>query len=54
MILEAEAAGVHEAMFRDHAAEYGPQIAALVRAGPRAIAGGVERAQGRAAAFRAA
>ena len=36
VILEAEAAGVHEAMFREHAAEYGPQIAALVARGPRA------------------
>ena len=32
-ILEAEAAAVHEAWFRDHADEYGPQIAGLVRAG---------------------
>jgi len=33
LILEAEAATVHEAWFKDHAAAYGPQVAGLVEAG---------------------
>jgi aspartyl-tRNA(Asn)/glutamyl-tRNA(Gln) amidotransferase subunit A len=33
LILEAEAAAYHQAMFAEHAADYGPGIAELVRAG---------------------
>jgi Asp-tRNA(Asn)/Glu-tRNA(Gln) amidotransferase A subunit family amidase len=54
VILEAEAASVHEAMFRAHAAEYGPQIAGLVRAGLEQTPGAVEEARAVQAAFRAA
>jgi aspartyl-tRNA(Asn)/glutamyl-tRNA(Gln) amidotransferase subunit A len=54
VILEAEAAAVHEAWFRDHAGEYGPQIAGLVRAGLARSAADVARARAVRAAFRAA
>ena len=54
VILEAEAASVHEAMFRAHAAEYGPQIAGLVRAGLEQAPAAVEQARTVQAAFRAA
>ena len=53
VILEAEAAAVHEAMFREHAAEYGPQIAALVAAGLGRSPDELERALAVRAAFRA-
>ena len=54
VILEAEAAGVHEAMFHAHAAEYGPQIAGLVRAGLAQAPEAVGQATALRAAFRAA
>jgi aspartyl-tRNA(Asn)/glutamyl-tRNA(Gln) amidotransferase subunit A len=54
VILEAEAAAVHEAWFGDHAGEYGPQIAGLVRAGLARSAADVARARAVRAAFRAA
>ena len=54
VILEAEAASVHEAMFRAHGAEYGPQIAGLVRAGLEQTPAAVEQARAVQAAFRAA
>ncbi len=53
VILEAEAAVVHETMFRAHAAEYGPQIAGLVRAGLALSAEAVAQARAVQAAFRA-
>ncbi len=52
VILEAEAAAVHEDWFRAHEAEYGPQIAGLVRAGMAREAAEVERAREVQAAFR--
>jgi aspartyl-tRNA(Asn)/glutamyl-tRNA(Gln) amidotransferase subunit A len=52
VILEAEAAGVHEAMFRAHAAEYGPQIAGLVRAGLERTPAAIEQARAVQEAFR--
>ena len=53
-ILEAEAAAVHEAWFRDHADEYGPQIAGLVRAGLALDPAAVARAREVRTAFRSA
>jgi aspartyl-tRNA(Asn)/glutamyl-tRNA(Gln) amidotransferase subunit A len=54
VILEAEAAAVHEAWFRAHEADYGPQIAGLVRAGMAHDASEVEPAREVRAAFRLA
>lgn len=54
VILEAEAAAVHEAWFRAHEAEYGPQIAGLVRAGMARDAAEVQQAREVRAAFRSA
>jgi Asp-tRNA(Asn)/Glu-tRNA(Gln) amidotransferase A subunit family amidase len=45
VVLEAEAAAVHEAWFEAHAAEYAPQIAGLVRAGLARRATELARAQ---------
>ncbi len=53
-ILEAEAAAVHEAWFRDHADEYGPQIAGLVRAGLALDPAAVAHAREVRTAFRSA
>ena len=52
VILESEAAAVHASLFRDHAAEYGPQIAALVESGVGRSAAEVERAMAVRSAFR--
>ena len=54
VILEADAATVHQAMFREHADEYGPQIAALVRAGLGRTTREVEQARAVQATFRSA
>ena len=54
VILEAEAAAVHEAWFKAHEAEYGPQIAALVRAGIARDPAEVRQAREVRAAFRLA
>ncbi|HEY6570100.1 MAG TPA: amidase, partial [Candidatus Limnocylindrales bacterium] len=54
VILEAEAAAVHVAWFRVHEADYGPQIAGLVRAGMAHDAAEVKRAREVRAAFRLA
>jgi Asp-tRNA(Asn)/Glu-tRNA(Gln) amidotransferase A subunit family amidase len=52
LILEAEAAAYHEAMFAEHAADYGPGIAELVRAGLARRATELARAERARAAFR--
>ncbi len=54
VILEAEAAAIHESMFHAHSTEYGPQIAALVRAGLERRPDAVERARAVRDNFRAA
>jgi len=52
LILEVEAAAYHEAMFADHAADYGPGIAELVMAGLARRATELARAERARAAFR--
>jgi Asp-tRNA(Asn)/Glu-tRNA(Gln) amidotransferase A subunit family amidase len=52
LILEAEAAAYHEAMFAEHAADYGPGIAELVTAGLARRATELARAERARAAFR--
>jgi aspartyl-tRNA(Asn)/glutamyl-tRNA(Gln) amidotransferase subunit A len=52
LILEAEAAAYHEPMFAEHAADYGPGIAELIRAGLARRAPDVARAEQARAAFR--
>jgi Asp-tRNA(Asn)/Glu-tRNA(Gln) amidotransferase A subunit family amidase len=54
LIVEAEAAGQHEAWFAEHAASYAPQIAGLVRAGLGRTAAELARAYHVRAAYRAA
>ena len=51
-VLEAEAAAQHRSMFAAHAAEYAPQIAALVAAGLDVDRGALGLAQEELAAFR--
>jgi amidase len=52
MILEAEAAAYHESMFTEHAVDYGPGIAELVRAGLARPATELVRAERARATFR--
>jgi Asp-tRNA(Asn)/Glu-tRNA(Gln) amidotransferase A subunit family amidase len=52
LILEAEAAAEHEAMFAGHAADYGPGIAELIRAGLARRATELVHAERARAAFR--
>jgi amidase len=52
LILEAEAAAYHEAMFAEHAADYGRGIAELIKAGLARRATELARAERARAAFR--
>jgi aspartyl-tRNA(Asn)/glutamyl-tRNA(Gln) amidotransferase subunit A len=52
LILEAEAAAYHEAMFAEHAADYGPGIAELITAGLARRATELARAERARVAFR--
>jgi aspartyl-tRNA(Asn)/glutamyl-tRNA(Gln) amidotransferase subunit A len=54
LILEAEAAAYHEAMFAEHAADYGPGIAELITAGLARRATELARAERERTAFREA
>lgn len=52
VVLEAEAAAFHESMFAEHAADYGPGIAELIRAGLARRASELVRAERIRVAFR--
>jgi aspartyl-tRNA(Asn)/glutamyl-tRNA(Gln) amidotransferase subunit A len=52
IVLEVEAAAFHERSFAEHAAEYGPEIRALVQAGLKRAATEYARANRRRLAFR--